>query len=178
MLIKAIKIVGADGRYLVTWVAITIFVLYFYSVAISIGTVGDIFIGNLPFGLAAYLFFELPLNVLRNTSFMVGGLFIVNTLLVGLYLTMLIYILRKKRMLFNRTEGVWGTVLVLIGTGCVACGATVAPFLIAAIGILIPLSLFAYFNEFVSIISLMILIYAVNLASEEVMSPNTCPVTE
>ncbi len=145
--------------YVLLWPILYICIVYIASVTARFGTVQSALTSDFPFSIQLLLFGNLPLEVLFNSSALTGALFIINTVLVATYVTLLVYLIRSRITRYKKVVGAAGSVLAILSVGCAACGSLITPALIVISGA-VPLSLFGHVNIVLIFLSTILLLFA------------------
>lgn len=152
------------------WFCLTILFLYLFAILLQLSNVSLVFSGALPPVLSLQLLLLLPLDLLDNSSLIVGLLYCLNVTLMALFFTLFFYARSIAPANSSANSGLLGSLSSVFGVGCAACGSILTPF-IAGLSIFFPLSIFLYVNEFLSLLSTLLISYGIYTLLNRLKNP-------
>lgn len=146
-------------QHTLTWTILTVTLLYLFAAILQLSNVALALSDALPPELSLQLLLYLPVDLVANSSVLVGLLYLMNVTLMSLFF-ILFWHARSVSGIKQNRSGLFGSLGSIFGVGCAACGSILTPF-IAGLGVFLPLSVFLYVNEVLSFLSTLLISYSI-----------------
>ena len=179
-ILRAVQEVFRDPRYLILAAMVGLTAFAFSVWFPNLGLMGEIFMNsNTPLSSKIQFAVNLLGGIRTNFSVLSASYTIAIAALFGINITMIVYYLKKKRAVLQRTELAtsFGAALAgIFGVGCAACGSFLLSATLSAIGATGALALLPLRGGEFGILSVILLTIAIYLIARKINDPTICKV--